>query len=82
MVYSIYYSPASHTAIGLRSAIPCYTTYYSPASHTAIGLRSAIPCSELVALGASCLKVVGLVVGFQVEKVTAVGQSKSNNVWI
>jgi hypothetical protein len=25
---------------------------------------------------------IDLVVGFQVEKVTAVGQSKSNNVWI
>jgi hypothetical protein len=31
-------------------------------------------------LAAEC-GVGGLVVGFQVEKLTAVGQSKSNNVW-
>jgi hypothetical protein len=30
----------------------------------------------------SALKEAELVDGFQVEKVTAVGQSKSNNAWI
>jgi hypothetical protein len=77
-MYNVAYSHVSPIRVGVR--VPEGGGVHASEAEEIGFLPLLLSVREICAVGEVPARI--LVVGFQVEKVTAVSQSKSNNVWI